>query len=163
MTEQATFKLGKTSLTKLDGVHPNLVKVIKRAIEITIQDFSVNEGLRTLDRQKRLVAAGASRTMNSKHLKQSDGFGHAADLIPWGDFDGNGKSEISWAWEHFYPIAEAMRKAAKELNIRVRWGGCWATLNDTTKPTTQLVADYVAERRAAGKRAFIDGPHFELV
>lgn len=55
-----------------------------------------------------------------------------------------------------------MRAAAKELNIRVRWGGCWATLNDTTKPTTQLVADYVAERRAAGKRAFIDGPHFEL-
>ena len=155
MTDNQTYTLGKTSLSKLNGVHPNLVKVIKRAIEKTIQDFSVNEGLRTLERQKRLVAAGASRTLNSQHLKQ-------ADLIPWGDFDGNGTKEISWAWENFYPIAEAMRAAAKELNIRVRWGGCWAILNDTTKPTTELVADYVAERRAAGKRAFIDGPHFEL-
>jgi hypothetical protein len=162
MTEKQTYTLGKTSLSKLNGVHPNLVKVIKRAIELTSQDFSVNEGLRTLERQKRLVAAGASRTLNSKHLKQADGYGHASDLIPWGDFDGNGTKEISWAWENFYPIAEAMRAAAKELNIRVRWGGCWETLNDTTKPTTQLVADYVAERRAAGKRAFIDGPHFEL-
>ena len=98
MTEKQTYTLGKTSLSKLNGVHPDLVKVIKRAIELTSQDFSVNEGLRTLERQKRLVAAGASRTLNSKHLKQSDGYGHASDLIPWGDFDGNGTKEISWAW-----------------------------------------------------------------
>lgn len=83
------YTLGKTSLSKLEGVHPSLVKVIKLAIQKTTQDFSVNEGLRSLDRQKRLVAAGASRTLNSKHLKQADGYGHASDLIPWGDFDGN--------------------------------------------------------------------------
>ena len=62
------YQLGKTSLAKLQGVHPNLVKVIQRAIEITGQDFGVNEGLRTVERQKRLFAAGASKTMNSKHI-----------------------------------------------------------------------------------------------
>ena len=129
------YTLGKTSLSKLEGVHPSLVKVIKLAIQKTTQDFSVNEGLRSLDRQKRLVAAGASRTLNSKHLKQADGYGHASDLIPWGDFDGNGTNEISWSWEHFYPIAEAMRAAAKELNIRVRWGGCWE--HSTTQQSRQ--------------------------
>lgn len=78
------YQLGKTSLQRLDGVHPNLVRVVRRAIEITAQDFSVNEGLRTLERQRRLVASGASQTLNSKHLKQADGFGHAVDLVPRG-------------------------------------------------------------------------------
>lgn len=157
-----SYKLGNTSQQRLVGVHPNLVKVVQRAIEITAQDFAVNEGLRTLERQRRLVASGASQTLNSKHLKQADGFGHAVDLVPWDDFDGNGTKEISWHWGHFYPIAEAMRAAAKELGVRVRWGGCWQCLNDTTKPAQELVADYSAVRRAAGKKAFMDGPHFEL-
>ena len=98
-----SYKLGNTSQQRLVGVHPNLVKVVQRAIEITAQDFAVNEGLRTLERQRRLVASGASQTLNSKHLKQADGFGHAVDLVPWGDFDGNGTSEISWHWGHCTP------------------------------------------------------------
>ena len=158
-----TYILSKESLEKLQGVHPDLVRVVKRAIEITKQDFSVHEGLRTLERQKRLVANGASRTLNSKHIKQLDGYGHAVDLLPWSDFDGNGKSEISWHWEHFYPIADAMRQAAKELGIKVRWGGNWSELNVYDKSTKQLVADYVAGRRRLGRQAFIDGPHFELI
>lgn len=158
-----TYILSKESLEKLQGVHPDLVRVVKRAIEITQQDFVVHEGLRTLERQKRLVASGASRTLNSKHIKQSDGYGHAVDLLPWSDFDGNGKSEISWHWEHFYPIAEAMRQAAKELDIKVCWGGNWSELNVYDKTAKQLVADYVAVRRRMGRQAFIDGPHFELI
>lgn len=158
-----TYILSKESLEKLQSVHPDLVCVVKRAIEVTKQDFVVYEGLRTLERQKRLVASGASRTLNSKHIKQSDGYGHAVDLLPWSDFDGNGKSEISWHWEHFYPIAEAMRQAAKELDIKVRWGGNWSELNVYDKTAKQLVADYVAVRRRMGRQAFIDGPHFELI
>ena len=104
-----TFVLGTRSLERLQGVHPQLVAVVKRAIELSSQDFAVNEGLRTAARQKQLVATGASQTMNSKHLKQADGYGHAVDLVPWGDFDGNGTSEMSWHWGHFYPIADAMR------------------------------------------------------
>lgn len=152
-----------TKFAKLTGVHPNLIKVVEKAATLTKMPFIVNEGLRTVERQRRLVASGASRTMNSKHIKQSDGYGHATDLVPYYDFDGNGVSEVSWQWEHFYPIAEAMRSAAKELGIQVRWGGCWACLNNTTADTQDLVSEYVAARKAQGKRAFIDGPHFELV
>lgn len=158
-----SYVLGKRSKEKLVGVHPDLVRVVERAIEITRQDFAVNEGLRTTERQRRLVASGASQTMNSKHLKQADGYGHAVDLVPYGDFDGNGTSEISWHWTHFYPIAHAMREAAKILGVRVRWGGCWQVLNDTDLDTEVLVQNYAAARKAQGKRAFMDGPHFELV
>ena len=147
-----SFKLGNTSQQRLIGVHPDLVRVVRRAIELSSMDFAVNEGLRTAERQ----------TLNSKHLKQADGFGPAVDMVPWGDFDGNGTSEISWHWAHYYPLAEAMRQAAKELGVRVRWGGCWQCLNDTSKSAQELVADYSAARRAAGKKGFMDGPHFEL-
>ena len=70
-----TFSLSQKSISRLNGVHPNLVKVVKRAIEISQIDFCVTEGVRTEKRQKELVAAGASQTMKSRHLT-----GHAVDL-----------------------------------------------------------------------------------
>lgn len=157
------YKLGKTSKARLKGVHPKLVAVVERAIEVTQQDFTVNEGLRTLARQKQLVAKGASQTLNSKHLPQEDGFGHAVDIVPYGDFNGDGKGEISWDWQYFYELARAMREAAKELNVLVRWGGCWKVLNYTTDTPKKLVQDYTATRRAGGRKAFTDGPHFEII
>lgn len=116
------YTLSKTSLNKLQGVHPDLVKVVERAIKITTQDFSVGEGLRSIVRQKELVAKGASTTMKSRHIT-----GHAVDLFPY---------PVSWDWKYFYPIAEAMKQAAKELNVDLKWGGDW--------------------------KSFKDGPHFEL-
>lgn len=158
------YVLGKTSRARLQGVHPDLVRVVERAIEITEMDFSVIEGLRTPERQARLVKTGASQTHNSKHIKQADGYGHAVDLVPWLDTDGNGTKEISWHWEHYYPIAAAMRQAARELGVRIRWGGHWGVyLDQTTAPPEDLVAGYVQQRLAAGKKAFIDGPHYELI
>lgn len=159
-----TYNLGKTSRARLEGVHPDLVGVVERAIELTTIDFSVHEGLRSRERQAQLVRTGASQTMNGKHLRQADGYGHAVDLLPWLDTDGNGSKEISWHWEHYYPLAEAMREAAQELGVRIRWGGHWGVcLNDTKAAAQDLVAQYVAHRRKQGKRAFIDGPHFELM
>lgn len=159
-----TYILGSNSRKKLEGVHPKLVQVVQLAIQKTTQDFSVYEGLRTKNRQVKLVQRGASQTMNSKHLPQNDGYGHAVDLLPWADFDGNGIKEVAWHWPSIYPIAEAMRNAAKELNIRIRWGGNWSVcLNETDKTAEALVRDYVAARQKAGKKAFIDGPHFELL
>lgn len=105
------YKLGERSLKNLEGVHPDLVAVVKRAIEITEQDFTVIEGLRSIERQRELVASGASRTMNSRHLT-----GHAVDIAPW---------PISWDWQRFYPIADAMKQAAEELYIDLEWGGDW--------------------------------------
>lgn len=74
----ASFTLGKTSLNELRGVHPDLVALVKRAIALTAQDFTVHDGLRTLAEQQQLIAAGASQTMDSRHLS-----GHAVDLVPY--------------------------------------------------------------------------------
>lgn len=157
-----TYVLGKASLSTLEGVHPDLVRVVKRAITLTHVDFRVYEGLRSLARQKALVAKGASTTMNSRHLPGTNGFGHAVDLVPYIDFDGDGKAELRWDWPLCYKIAEAMREASIAENVPLRWGGVWDIPLSQIKDTEQAVADYVARRKAQGNRAFIDGPHFEL-
>lgn len=117
-----SYSLGSKSRAKLEGVHPDMVAVVERAIQISKQDFSVGEGLRSIERQRELVKSGKSTTMNSRHLT-----GHAVDLFP---------HPISWDWEYFYPIADAMKQAAKELNVALDWGGDW--------------------------KSFPDGPHFQL-
>ncbi|VAW91653.1 Phage endolysin [hydrothermal vent metagenome] len=148
----ANYALGTKSLKELEGVNDDLIKVVKRAIELTAQDFSVHDGIRTIDDQKKLVASGASKTMNSRHIT-----GNAVDLVPYI----NGR--LRWEWEPIYIIADAVRTAANEFDVPLRWGGCWdVTFTETDASPEDLVEDYVARRRAAGKRAFIDGPHFEL-
>lgn len=118
-----SFALGERSQRNLEGVHPDLVSVVKRAIGITKQDFMVIEGMRSLERQKQLLAEGKSKTMNSRHLT-----GHAVDLCPypvdWNDAD------------KFVAISEAMKEAAKELDIPLEWGGDWK--NGWDKPHYQL-------------------------
>ena len=113
------FKLSQRSLSRLEGVHPDLVRVVKRAIEVTQVDFGVTEGLRTQERQMELVAKGASQTMNSRHLT-----GHAVDLVA---YEG---SEISWHWPLYDKIYAAMSLAAVEEDVRIEWGGHWKTLKD---------------------------------
>lgn len=113
------YKLGLRSKTRLRGVHPDLVKVVKRAIEITEVDFTVLEGLRTKKRQRQLVAKGASRTMNSRHLT-----GHAVDL---GAYVGG---RVRWDWPLYHKIARAMKKASKEVGVPVEWGGDWKSFKD---------------------------------
>lgn len=154
------YSLGAKSRAELKGVHPDLVRVVERAIQITAQDFSVHDGLRTAEEQKRLVAAGASQTMNSLHRPQGDGCGHAVDLVPFI----NGK--LRWEWPAIYPIAAAVWQASRELGVSIRWGGAWINLRDikigTPGAMEGAVAAYGAARRKIGKKAFTDGPHFEL-
>jgi len=113
------FKLSRASQGRLGGVHPDLVKVVKRAIEITTVDFGITEGLRSVTRQKELVAQGKSQTMNSRHLT-----GHAVDVVAYV----NGK--VSWDFGLYERIADAMFEAAKEYDITIVWGGYWDTLKD---------------------------------
>lgn len=105
------YVLGNKSKSRLVGVDPKLVAVIKRAIELTDVDFTVLEGVRTLSRQRQLVASGASQTLTSKHLT-----GDAVDL---GAFI---EGKISWEEKYYYGIADSMRIAALELGVSVRWG-----------------------------------------
>lgn len=116
------YQLGNKSRERLQGVHPDLVAVVERAIEISEQDFSVAEGLRSIDRQHELYNTGRSKTLKSRHLT-----GHAVDLFPY---------PVSWDWEYYYPIANAMKAAAEQLGVDLEWGGDW--------------------------KSFPDGPHFQL-
>jgi peptidoglycan L-alanyl-D-glutamate endopeptidase CwlK len=117
-----------------------------------VQDFAVHDGIRTMAEQQKLVASGASTTLNSRHLT-----GHAVDLVPVV----NGK--LRWEWDPIYTMADAVRIAAREKGVPLRWGGAWdVDFTASTQSPEDLVEDYVARRRAAGLRAFIDGPHFEL-
>lgn len=120
-----TFKFGQRSEERLKGVHPDLVKVVRRALEISKVDLAVLEGIRSSERQAQMVKSGASQTLNSRHLT-----GHAIDVAP---VVGN---QVRWDWPLYYPLAEAMKAAAAELNIPIEWGGDW--------------------------RKFKDGPHWQL-
>lgn len=114
-----TFALSTRSRRRLAGVHPDLVKVVERAIQLTTIDFAVAEGLRTPARQKELVAAGASETLNSRHLT-----GHAVDVAALVN------GSIRWDWPLYSKIADAMKSAAKELSVPIVWGGDWRTFKD---------------------------------
>ena len=112
-----SYKLGTRSLQSLSGVHPDMVAVVKRAIEITGVDFTVIEGIRNINRQRELFKAGKSTTMNSRHIT-----GHAVDMVPW---------PVDWEdLERFETMAEAMKTAAEELEIPIVWGGDWKSFYD---------------------------------
>lgn len=116
---KSVFKLSKRSLENLAGVHPDLVAVVDRALELTNVDFTVIDGLRSRAEQQKLVARGASKTMNSRHLT-----GHAVDIAPFVD------GKVSWHWPDYYPLAGAIKTAAEELGVPIEWGGDWTSFKD---------------------------------
>ena len=148
-----SFKLSSRSLTRLQGVDDRLVDCVKRAIELTRVDFGVICGLRTIEEQKTLVAKGASKTMASKHLK-----GHAVDLMAYLGSRG------SWELNLYDDIADAMKAAAIEIGLPLRWGAAWHCndMRSAAGSCEDLMNDYIDLRRSQGKRPFIDAPHFEI-
>jgi peptidoglycan L-alanyl-D-glutamate endopeptidase CwlK len=113
------YQFGSRSLSRLEGIHPDLAKVVHAALAISKVDFTVVEGLRTKARQKQLFDAGASKTMNSRHLT-----GHAVDLAPVIG------GKVRWDWPPFYDIADAMKQAAAEAGVPIVWGGDWVSFKD---------------------------------
>lgn len=113
------FNLGPRSLLNLRGVHPDLVRVVKRAIGISTIDFTVIEGLRSLARQKELLAKGATKTLRSRHLN-----GFAVDIAPYVG------GSVRWDWPLFDQIETAMKEAARLENVKIEWGGDWITFKD---------------------------------
>ena len=135
------FTFSRRSESNLVMVHPDLVRVARRGLILSPYDFAVTEGLRMLTRQRELVRRGVSKTMNSKHLLQTDGWAHAFDVVAVGDLNMDGVVDvqdrsITWDKEIYGRIAKAMYAAAKEFGVKIRWGGEFKSL--------------------------FDGPHFEL-
>ena len=151
---QTIYQLSRRSRARLLGVHPQLSAVVERAIHITTQDFGIAQGLRTLKQQQILKAKGASQTLKSKHLIQADNYGHAFDVFAWND-------AVQYQLHLYYPIALAIAKAAEEVGVKVRWGGCWAVLSRRKDPEQQVDA-YIQRKHCVGKKPFIDAMHFEL-
>jgi len=128
--------LSNRSLTNLAGIHPDLVKVIKEAIKDTPIDFTVTDGIRTIEQQQTLYAKGRTASgkivtncdgikSKSNHQVKSDGFGHAIDLYPYKDGSVQLNDVVS-----LKTIASHIKKKASELGVVITWGGDWKTIID---------------------------------
>lgn len=156
------YALGARSVANMDGMLPALADTIKLAITLSKVDFGITERqVRTLEYQRTLVARGVSQTLKSNHLVQSDGYGHACDLVPWID------GKFVWDWSALYEVGAAMVRAGYQLGHadRLCWGGCWdrwaaqyAPSDATAAHLRKAEADYCI--RHPGKD-FVDGPHFQ--
>ncbi|OGN50419.1 MAG: hypothetical protein A2352_02525 [Caulobacterales bacterium RIFOXYB1_FULL_67_16] len=170
--KQAVYSLSPASEAYLGDVHPNLAMIVRRAIERTDADFTITEKqVRDLKYQAKLVARGTSKTLQSNHRPQNDGLSHAVDLVPYVDGRANWGHNVTWkivtssgeTIEPYYQIAAAVRAAAVEAGIRVRWGAVWdRTLNDLPATPEGLKQEALAYRKRKPK-ALYDGPHYELV
>ncbi len=153
------FKLSTRSKNKLEGVHPDMVAVVERAIELTKVDFGVTYGVRSLAEQEKLVASGRSQTMKSKHLIQDSGYSHAVDVVA---YDG---SDVVWEINVYDDICDAFKQAAIEKGVAVKWGAAWSEgdIRSYEGTAEDAMNAYIDLRRGQGRRPFIDGPHFELM
>lgn len=113
------MQLDERSRKNLEGVHVDLMRVVTRAAEVSDVAFIVTEGVRTMKRQRELVAAGASKTLRSRHLT-----GHAIDFAPLIG------GEVTWKWPAFHVVAAAFKQAAAELRVPIVWGGDWTRFKD---------------------------------
>ena len=148
------FKFSTRSQEKLIGVDSELKEIVSLAITYTKIDFGVIEGIRTVAQQKALVESGASQTMDSKHLK-----GRAVDLMAY--VNGRG----CWELNVYDDIADAMKRAAIEIDVAVRWGAAWTVtdIREWNGTMEEAMNSYIDTRRSQGRRPFIDAPHFELM
>lgn len=140
-------ELSEASIKKMAGVHPDLQRIAVAAAKRLPFPVIVTEGVRTIERQRELFAQGRTKpgkivtwTMDSRHRVQKCGYGCAVDLAPVAP---DGKID----WENkarFFAIGEAMKAAASNENVPIRWGYDW---------------DGDGKLQERGE---YDGPHFEL-
>jgi len=154
------FKFGTKSLSKLEGVHPDLVEIMKLAVSKSTIDFGISEGVRSKSRQALLVKSGASTTMNSKHIiQESTGFSHAVDMYTIVD------GRACWELDTYALAGEAIVKSAKKLGINnLSWGACWhiKDVAGCNMACSDMIQDYISTRSKQGRKIFMDAPHWQL-
>lgn len=148
------FRLSTRSMSRLEGINPEIINVVTEAIKLTRVDFGVTCGIRTVEEQKKLVDSGASQTMKSKHLE-----GRAVDLVAYVG------SNVSWQLNMYDDIADAMAMASRKLDVPLKWGAAWTIGNiaEWKGSMEEAMNSYVDLRRSQGRRPFIDAPHFEMI
>ena len=160
------FRFGQRSIERMDGIHPKLLAVANDAISASLSDMTVPDmgGMRTLEQQKSLVAKGVSKTINSMHVKQKDGYGHAIDLIPYV----NGKAIVNALTtqdrEHWYDIVWAMKYGAEKNGLSLRWGGRWfdPKINNVKYDIRNITSRSDIEKLIIGN-SFMDWAHYEII
>ncbi|MCW5723460.1 MAG: M15 family metallopeptidase [Maricaulaceae bacterium] len=132
------FRFSARSLANLEGVHPDLAALAHAALARSEVDFAVTEGARPKERQRELVAAGASRTLNSMHLNRHTELpGGRTEALAYAiDVAAIVGGQARWDWPLYHKIKAAFDRASEATGIRFQWGGDW--------------------------RSFPDGPHFQL-
>ena len=148
----SSYRLSFMSLSRLVGLDKDLVYVAERAIALSHIDFAVIEGLRSMERQKKLVAEGKSQTLNSKHIR-----GEAIDIAALTG------GVLNWEPLFYFEIADAFKQAADQLGIRLRWGGAWRELTNTDLTAAEQHRAYVLSKKGKGEKTFSDLGHYELL
>jgi len=148
-----SFKLSTRSLQRMEGIKPELHRVVSSAISHSTVDFGCICGIRTAEEQQALYDKGASQTLKSKHLT-----GDAVDLMAYIGSRG------SWELNLYDEIADGMKRAAKQHDVGIRWGCAWHIddIRSWEGTMEEAMQDYIDLRKSQGRKFFLDGPHFEL-
>lgn len=121
----------KRSIDNLNGIHPDMVKIMHEAIRTTPVDFTITDGVRTVEQQQKLYAQGRTAPgavvtncdgikSKSNHQAKADGYGYAVDLYPYV----NGKVQVNDV-ANLSRIAAHIKAVAGRLGIKIEWGGDW--------------------------------------
>ena len=113
------FSFSERSKAKLETVDIKLQNLMNVAIKESPYDFSITEGIRTMKRQRELVAQGKSKTLKSYHLR-----GKAVDIAIWID------GKVTWDFKYYKPVADHIKQEARKLGYIITWGGDWKSLKD---------------------------------
>lgn len=151
------FKFGERSQKNLIQVHSTLRQAAEYAIAYSSVDFGVYEGVRSVEKERENIRNGTSKLSNPRdcmHCIQSDGYGHAVDLVPFIN------GVYQWDWKACYEIAKWMQQYCFRYGVTIRWGGVWdLPLN---KLSLNLEREVEAYRVRHEGKDFLDGVHFEL-
>lgn len=168
------FKFGTSSKRILKELADDLMFAMTETLKtFTTVDFGLTEGKRTKEKQRENVAAGVSKTMNSRHIPYTpvtkhkhprpanvDGatteYAHAVDIMAYV----NGKG--TWKAEYYYEIANAVRTMAIRYDLAIRWGGCWQDIRKV-KDVRKAVEAYGERCKKAGRKPLFDLMHYELI
>lgn len=165
-----SFVFSNLSKQRLAQAHPDLKRVFERAIQLSSIDFRIQETLRTEAQQRENIRKGASQTMNSYHIpRKGENFSRAVDVIALIK-GADGKLGVSWAEMHYYKIYDAVRKAAKELNVNLTYGGAWdqGSMKDFPEvdgdgmTVRAAVFRYADGKRAKKQKPFLDIGHVQI-